>query len=86
MTGTAQGFPSYPWNDSSVFAAVSLEDARPFTVVSYLEKSCAHQESHVWLVCVDTNYLADAYRRVRVRLRGGRRPPGCRSDRVRRQL
>jgi penicillin-binding protein 2 len=38
-TGTAQGFPSYPWNDSSVFAAVSLEDARPFTVVSYLEKS-----------------------------------------------
>ncbi len=38
-TGTAQGFPSYPWNDSSVFAAVSLEEARPFTVVSYLEKS-----------------------------------------------
>jgi hypothetical protein len=38
-TGTAQGFPSYPWNDSSVFAAVSLENARPFTVVSYLEKS-----------------------------------------------
>ena len=30
---------SYPWNDSSVFAAVSLEPSRPFTVVSYLEKS-----------------------------------------------
>jgi penicillin-binding protein 2 len=38
-TGTAQGFGSYPWNDSSVFAAVSTDDARPFTVVSYLEKS-----------------------------------------------
>ncbi len=38
-TGTAQGFRSYPWNDSSVFAAVSMDPQRPFTVVSYLEKS-----------------------------------------------
>jgi penicillin-binding protein 2 len=38
-TGTAQGFPSYPWNDSSAFAAVSLDPQRPFTVMSYLEKS-----------------------------------------------
>ena len=38
-TGTAQGANSYPWNDSSVFAGVSLDDQRPFTVVSYLEKS-----------------------------------------------
>jgi penicillin-binding protein 2 len=38
-TGTAQGAGNYPWNDSSVFAAVSLDPARPFTVVSYLEKS-----------------------------------------------
>jgi penicillin-binding protein 2 len=38
-TGTAQGFPSYPWNDSSAFAAVSLDPQRPYTVMSYLEKS-----------------------------------------------
>jgi len=38
-TGTAQGFPSYPWNDSSAFAAFSVEPERPFTVVSYLEKA-----------------------------------------------
>jgi tetratricopeptide (TPR) repeat protein len=37
---------------------------RPAEAVSYLEQSCAHQESHIWLVCVDTNYLADAYRRA----------------------
>ena len=38
-TGTAQGFGNYPWNDSSAFAAVSLDPERPFTVVSYLEKA-----------------------------------------------
>jgi penicillin-binding protein 2 len=38
-TGTAQGFGNYPWNDSSVFAGISLDPARPFTVVSYLEKA-----------------------------------------------
>ena len=38
-TGTAQGFRSYPWNDSSTFAAFSLDPARPYTVVSYLEKA-----------------------------------------------
>jgi penicillin-binding protein 2 len=38
-TGTAQGARSYPWNDSSAFAAFSLEAERPFTVVSYLEKA-----------------------------------------------
>ena len=38
-TGTAQGANSYPWNDSSVFAAVSLDEKRPYTVVSYLEKA-----------------------------------------------
>jgi penicillin-binding protein 2 len=38
-TGTAQGFQSYPWNDSSAFAAYSLDPARPFTVASYLEKA-----------------------------------------------
>lgn len=38
-TGTAQGANNYPWNDSSVFAAFSLDPARPFTVVSYLEKA-----------------------------------------------
>jgi penicillin-binding protein 2 len=38
-TGTAQGQYSYPWNDNSVFAAFSQDSARPWTVVSYLEKS-----------------------------------------------
>jgi penicillin-binding protein 2 len=38
-TGTAQGFNSYPWNDSSIFAGISLDDAKPYTVVAYLEKS-----------------------------------------------
>jgi penicillin-binding protein 2 len=38
-TGTAQGRLSFPWNDSSAFAAYSIDPAAPFTVVSYLEKS-----------------------------------------------
>lgn len=38
-TGTAQGFNNYPWNDSSVFAAYSVEPENgPYTVTSYLEK------------------------------------------------
>ena len=38
-TGTAQGAGQYPWNDSSVFGAFSLDDNRPYTAVAYLEKS-----------------------------------------------
>jgi penicillin-binding protein 2 len=38
-TGTAQGAGSFPWNDSSVFAAFSLDSNQPYTVVAYLEKS-----------------------------------------------
>lgn len=38
-TGTAQGFKNLPWNDSSAFAAFSLDPTRPFTAVAYLEKS-----------------------------------------------
>ncbi len=38
-TGTAQGAGSYPWNDSSAFGAFSLDPAKPYTVVAYLEKS-----------------------------------------------
>ena len=38
-TGTAQGRFSFPWNDSSVFAAFSQDSTRPWTVVSYLEKA-----------------------------------------------
>jgi penicillin-binding protein 2 len=38
-TGTAQGQLNLPWNDSSAFAGYSLDPARPYTVVSYLEKS-----------------------------------------------
>jgi penicillin-binding protein 2 len=38
-TGTAQGRNNYPWNDSSAFAAFSLDDDRPFVMAAYLEKS-----------------------------------------------
>jgi len=39
-TGTAQGANSYPWNDSSVFAAININSPEnPYTVVAYLEKS-----------------------------------------------
>ncbi|MEM1332582.1 MAG: penicillin-binding transpeptidase domain-containing protein, partial [Actinomycetota bacterium] len=38
-TGTAQGANNYPWNDSSAFAAYSLDDDDPYTVSAYLEKS-----------------------------------------------
>ena len=38
-TGTAQGAENHPWNDSSAFAAYSLDSERPFTVSAYLEKS-----------------------------------------------
>ncbi|MFT6762959.1 MAG: penicillin-binding protein 2, partial [Candidatus Aldehydirespiratoraceae bacterium] len=38
-TGTAQGAGNYPWNDSSAFAAYSVDDDHPFTVSAYLEKS-----------------------------------------------
>ena len=38
-TGTAQGFASKPWFDSSAFAAFSTNPFAPYTVVAYLEKS-----------------------------------------------
>lgn len=38
-TGTAQGRFSFPWNDSSVFAAFSQDEQRPWTIVAYLEKA-----------------------------------------------
>ena len=38
-TGTAQGRNNFPWNDSSAFAAYSIDDSRPYTVSAYLEKS-----------------------------------------------
>ena len=38
-TGTAQGAGNYPWNDSSAFAAYSIDPERPYTVAAYLEKS-----------------------------------------------
>lgn len=40
-TGTAQGAGQYPWNDSSVFGAFSVDDNQehPYTVLAYLEKS-----------------------------------------------
>jgi penicillin-binding protein 2 len=38
-TGTAQGAGNKPENDSSVFAAFSLDARMPYTVTAYLEKS-----------------------------------------------
>ncbi len=38
-TGTAQGASNYPWNDSSVFTAFSIDEANPYVVTAYLEKS-----------------------------------------------
>ncbi|NND74257.1 MAG: hypothetical protein HKN44_04555, partial [Ilumatobacter sp.] len=38
-TGTAQGRNNYPWNDSSVFAAFSTDESRPYVVSAYLEKA-----------------------------------------------
>ena len=38
-TGTAQGAASLPWNDSSAFAAFSLNPDKPYVVSAYLEKS-----------------------------------------------
>jgi penicillin-binding protein 2 len=38
-TGTAQGRNNYPWNDSSAFAAFSLDEARPYVMAAYLEKA-----------------------------------------------
>jgi penicillin-binding protein 2 len=38
-TGTAQGRNNFPWNDSSAFAAYSVDPSQPYTVSAYLEKS-----------------------------------------------
>jgi penicillin-binding protein 2 len=38
-TGTVQGAKNYPWNDSSAFGGFSLDPARPYTVMAFLEKS-----------------------------------------------
>jgi penicillin-binding protein 2 len=38
-TGTAQGAGNYPWNDSSAFAAFSIDESQPFVMSAYLEKS-----------------------------------------------
>jgi penicillin-binding protein 2 len=38
-TGTAQGANNYPWNDSSVFTAFSLDETQPYVVTAYLEKA-----------------------------------------------
>ena len=38
-TGTAQGAGNYPWNDSSAFAAYSIDRERPYVATAYLEKA-----------------------------------------------
>ncbi len=38
-TGTAQGAGNFPWNDSSVFTGFSIDEAQPYVVTAYLEKS-----------------------------------------------
>lgn len=38
-TGTAQGYKSFPWYDSSAFVGVSMDESRPWTVAAYLERA-----------------------------------------------
>ncbi|MEM8620013.1 MAG: penicillin-binding transpeptidase domain-containing protein [Actinomycetota bacterium] len=38
-TGTAQGAGNYPWNDSSAFAAYSIDRDTPYVATAYLEKA-----------------------------------------------
>ena len=90
-TGTAQGAGSYPWNDSSVFAAFSIDPSSPYTVVSYLEK--AGYGSHGAAPVVKCMFLALSgmipldpvahLRAARHQRTAGRRPRRCRRRRRR---
>ncbi|MEK7291940.1 MAG: penicillin-binding transpeptidase domain-containing protein [Actinomycetota bacterium] len=61
-TGTAQGFGNLPWNDSSAFAAFSLDPAMPYSAFAYLEKSgYGSQAAAPVIKCIFTA-LAGEYR------------------------
>ncbi|MGA0878876.1 MAG: penicillin-binding transpeptidase domain-containing protein [Ilumatobacteraceae bacterium] len=60
-TGTAQGAASLPWNDSSVFAAFSLDPNQPIVAAAYLEKAGYGSRAAAPVVkCMFLAYLGDA--------------------------
>lgn len=60
-TGTAQGAASLPWNDSSAFAAFSLDPNQPIVVSAYLEKAGYGSRAAAPVVkCMFLAYLGEA--------------------------
>ena len=60
-TGTAQGAASLPWNDSSVFAAFSLDPNQPIVVSAYIEKAGFGSRAAAPVVkCMFLAYLGEA--------------------------
>lgn len=61
-TGTAQGFGNLPWNDSSAFAAFSLDPAKPYSAYAYLEKAGYGSQAAAPVVKCIFTALAGEYR------------------------
>jgi penicillin-binding protein 2 len=68
-TGTAQGANNYPWNDSSVFTGFAVnpdtlgpDDAHPYVVTAYLEKSGYGSQAAAPLVKCTFEALSDPSR------------------------
>lgn len=60
-TGTAQGAASLPWNDSSVFAAFSLDPTQPVVAAAYLEKAGYGSRAAAPVVkCLFLAYIGEA--------------------------
>ncbi|MFM7870451.1 MAG: hypothetical protein ACKPBG_02055, partial [Actinomycetota bacterium] len=60
-TGTAQGAASLPWNDSSAFAAFSLDPNQPIVISAYLEKAGYGSRAAAPVVkCLFLAYLGEA--------------------------
>lgn len=60
-TGTAQGAASLPWNDSSAFAAFSLDPSQPIVVSAYMEKAGYGSRAAAPVVkCMFLAYLGEA--------------------------
>jgi len=61
-TGTAQGFGNLPWNDSSAFAAFSLDPTMPYSAFAYLEKAGYGSQAAAPVVKCIFTALAGEYR------------------------
>lgn len=60
-TGTAQGAASLPWNDSSAFAAFSLDPNQPIVVAAYMEKAGYGSRAAAPVVkCMFLAYIGEA--------------------------